>query len=405
MKKWLKENVPFPVKMAIKRQLAALGRLQNRRITGWNSEALLQSLQADLDLEQVKEFAKSLTVPAVTRQIKISIIIPVFNKAEFTLQCFRSLLPQLNLDETEIIIVNNASTDKTTELLTYFKEYLHIVNNESNLGFVEACNKGAAKAQGRFLIFLNNDTVILDGWQDALVETAEQSEDVGVVGSLLLYPTGKVQEAGGIVWKDGQTFHHGWGGSPEDHRFTFARDVDFCSGASLLIKKELFDSLGGFDTRFAPAYYEDVDLCFGARSAGYRVIFQPASRIVHFEGATAGRDVSSGFKQYQKVNESKFYDKWKSVLDKEHFVWEKSNIERAAHRKPERALIVFDDRVPTPDLDAGSARMFFILKLLSRHYRVLFVYKNNAPSDRYERSLWQVGVETAELIHYRKLLK
>src|SRR3954452_13226003 len=220
---------------------------------------------------------------------------------------------------------------------------------------------------------------------------------------MLLYPNGRIQEAGAIVWKDGYADHYGWGQSPDDRRFNFARDVDYCSAASLLIRKELFDQLGGFDKLFAPAYYEDIDLCFGVRSLGKRVVYQPASRVIHFEGATAGRVVRVGMKQFQELNREKFSNKWRAVLEREHFDRNVKNVRRAANRKRGTSIVVFDDRVPTPDKDAGSARMFQILKTLARIGPTVFVSLKPLPD--YERLLWKEGVETANAVDSVRLLK
>jgi cellulose synthase/poly-beta-1,6-N-acetylglucosamine synthase-like glycosyltransferase len=211
---------------------------------------------------------KKIDAAQIDRTPRASIIIPVFNKAEFTFQCLRSLLREVDLNETEIIVVNNASTDETAELLARFGKLIHVINNEENRGFVDACNQGADVARGRHLVFLNNDAVVLTGWLDELIQTIETDETIGAVGSLFLYPDGRVQEAGAILWRDGSAFHYGWGGAADDPRFSFARDVDYCSGASLLVRRDLFQQLGGFDRRYAPAYYEDADICFGVRSLG-----------------------------------------------------------------------------------------------------------------------------------------
>src|SRR5436309_3300019 len=143
-------------------------------------------------------------------------------------------------------------------------------------------------------VFLNNDTVVLPGWLKALVETIERDERAGAVGSLFLYPDGRIQEAGAILWSNGEAFHYGWGRSPDDRRFTFAREVDYCSGASLLVRKDLFQRLGGSDRRYAPAYYEDADIAMGVRSLGYEVVYQPLSRLVQHESATDDTDARTG---------------------------------------------------------------------------------------------------------------
>ncbi|HJR08930.1 MAG TPA: glycosyltransferase [Pyrinomonadaceae bacterium] len=335
-----------------------------------------------------------------------SIIIPVFNKVDFTFQCLRSLLGEIDFDETEVIVVNNASTDETAGLLARFQNLITIITNEENLGFVDACNQGAARARGRYLVFLNNDTVVLPGWLKHLRETVEGDASVGAVGSMFLYEDGRVQEAGAGIWQNGAAFHYGWGGSAEDRRYNFAREVDYCSGASLLVRRDLFERLGGFDRRYAPAYYEDVDICFGIRSLGYKVVYQPMSRIVHYEGATAGRDTTAtGFKRYQTINREKFVEKWREVLERENLPEDHLRAEEASNRKRAPRIIIFDERIPTPDRDAGSARMMFILKSLVRWSRPVFVPLNRPHGIEYERLLWKEGIETANIIEYPRLLR
>lgn len=338
--------------------------------------------------------------------IQSSIIIPVFNKAEFTFQCITSLMQQIDFSENEVIVVDNASTDETGRVLSHFENFVRVIRNEENRGFVDACNQGAAVARGKYLLFLNNDTKVLPGWLDHLVETIESNPASGAVGSMFLYPDGSIQEAGAIVWKNGEAHHYGWGASPDDRRFNFAREVDYCSAASLLIKKEIFQQLGGFDRRFAPAYYEDVDLCFGVRSLGYRVIYQPMSRLVHYEGVTAGGDTAKGVKHFQITNREKFVEKWREVLEKEHLEKHLKRLDEAADRNRGRPkIIVFDERVPSPDRDAGSARMFVILKTLAKWSHVIFVPFNRPQGIQYEQALWKEGIETANAEDYRRLLK
>ncbi|MGI9067510.1 MAG: glycosyltransferase [Pyrinomonadaceae bacterium] len=337
--------------------------------------------------------------------VQTSIIIPVFNKAEFTLQCIRSLLQEIDLNEHEVIVVDNASTDQTEQVLAHFVNIVRLIRNEENRGFVDACNQGAAAAHGKYLLFLNNDTEVLPGWLNHLVETIEANPENGAVGSMFLYPDGSIQEAGAIVWKNGEAHHYGWGASPDDRRFNFAREVDYCSAASLLITKEIFQRLGGFDRRFAPAYYEDIDLCFGVRSLGFKVIYQPMSRVVHYEGATAGRDTAKGIKHFQILNREKFVDKWRDILEREHLEKNLKRLQEAAHRRQLSSVVVFDERVPSPDRDAGSARMFWILKSLRQWCHVVFVPFYGAKGTEYEQALWKEGIETADPVDYRRLLR
>jgi len=343
--------------------------------------------------------------PDPSRPVTASVIIPVFNKAEFTFQCLRSLVREVDFGETEVIVVDNASTDETPELLSHFEGFVRVIRNDENRGFVDACNQGAAASRGRYLVFLNNDTVVLPGWLEALVETAERDQTAGAVGSMFLYPDGRIQEAGAVVWSNGEAFHYGWGRSPEDRRFTFAREVDYCSGASLLVRRELFERLGGFDRRYAPAYYEDTDLCMGVRSLGYRVVYQPHSRLYHFEGGTAGTDTRTGFKRYQLINRDKFYDKWRAVLGRDHHPQDPARAERAANRRWGTQVAVFDDRIPTPDRDAGSLRMLHILRALSGWCHPVLITTSKQVWPEYERMLWKEGVETAPALDFRRLMR
>jgi GT2 family glycosyltransferase len=349
--------------------------------------------------------AEGPAAPEPGRPVTASVIIPVFNKVEFTFQCLRSLVREVDFGETEVIVVDNASADETPELLSHFGSFVRVIRNDENRGFVDACNQGAAVARGRYLVFLNNDTVVLPGWLTALVETAERDETAGAVGSLFLYPDGRIQEAGAGVWSNGEAFHYGWGRSPEDRRFTFAREVDYCSGASLLVRRELFERLGGFDRRYAPAYYEDTDLCMGVRSLGYRVVYQPHSRLYHFEGGTAGTDTRTGFKHYQVVNRDKFFDKWRAVLARDHHPPDPSRVERAANRRWDTQVAVFDDRTPTPDRDAGSTRMLYILRALSEWCHPVLITTSKQVWPEYEKLLWKEGVETAPALDFRRLMR
>ena len=361
---------------------------------------------ADFDLAaHLLAERKPARVPAAAN-VRTSIIIPIFNKAEFTFQCIGALIQEIDFSENEVMVVDNASTDQTEAVLTHFENIVRVISNEENRGFVDACNQGAAAARGKYLLFLNNDTKVLPGWLDHLVETITAHPENGAVGSMFLYPDGSIQEAGAIVWKNGEAHHYGWGASPDDRRFNFAREVDYCSGASLLIRKDLFDRLGGFDRRFAPAYYEDIDLCFGVRSLGLKVIYQPMSRLVHYEGVTAGGDTAKGVKHFQITNREKFVEKWRDVLERDHLEKNLKRIDEAADRNRGRPrIIVFDERVPSPDRDAGSLRMFLILKTLAKWCHVIFVPFNRPQSLDYERALWTEGIETADAVDYRRLLK
>ncbi|HEV7906003.1 MAG TPA: glycosyltransferase [Pyrinomonadaceae bacterium] len=437
MKKWLEENLPLSLKLALKRLLVAtvgalvslvaqvfnfgqrLLRLAARHgldiHKAWNVSPAHRFVPAQLPPFGAHDFlflsgalSAARTAPHTSDkqpQPRTSIVIPVFNNVEFTFQCLRSLLREIDFADTEVIVVNNASTDETTKLLSHFEGLVTVIDNAENRGLVDACNQGAATARGRYLLFLNHANVVLPGWLKHLLETIEGDAAIGAVGSMLLYADGRVREAGAFVWQNGREFHYGLGGSPGDRRYNFAREVDYCSGASLLVRRELFEQLGGFDPRYAPACYEDADICFGIRSLGCKVVYQPMSRLIHQEGATHGGDAGASFKRYQATNREKFVEKWREVLERENLPEDELRAREASNRKRAPSIIVFDERLPTPDRDAGSARMMFILKSLARWSRPVFVPLNRTHGVEYEQQLWKEGIETAHLVEYTRLLR
>lgn len=257
---------------------------------------------------------KLLHLPAVSNP-RVSIIIPIFNNVLYTYNCLLSLQQCDQHIAQEIILVDNASTDETEQLLSHLTSQCKIVQNQENTGFVQACRQGAELATGEFIILLNNDTQVTPNWLKNLLNIMQQHPKVGIVGSKLIYPDGRLQEAGGIIFNDASGWNYGRFQSPTHNLYNQDRPVDYCSGASLMIRRDLWQHIGGFDLRYAPAYYEDTDLCFAVRQAGYQVIYCHNSIVVHYEGITAGTDVSSGYKRYQLINQQKFQQKWQTVLN------------------------------------------------------------------------------------------
>jgi glycosyltransferase involved in cell wall biosynthesis len=251
-------------------------------------------------------------------------------------------------------------------------------------------------ARGKFLVFLNNDTTVTDGWLSALRETFEFEPQAGLVGSKLVYPDGRLQEAGGIIWRDGSGWNRGKFQDPTKPEFNYLREVDYCSAASLMIPTALFSELGGFDPKYAPAYYEDTDLAFKVRQSGRKVLYQPLSVVLHYEGITCGTETSTGTKQYQEVNRATFTTAWRAVLSDKP---ENGDLVAFDSAKPgKKRILVIDHHLPMPDRDSGSLRMFKILSILYRlGHHVTFLPDNLADIPSYADKLRERGIE---VVHY-----
>ena len=324
----------------------------------------------------------------------VSIIIPVANQFNYTYNCLKSIHKNSG-DKVayEIIIANDSSDDITVDLEKIVSN-ISVVTTTEKSGFIKNCNHAAKQARGKYTLFLNNDTQVQENWLLPLVELAEKDSTIGIVGSKLLFENGKLQEAGGVVWDDGSAWNYGRMNDPSLPEFNYVKEVDYVSGAALIIKTEIWKELNGFDESFAPAYCEDSDLCFSARKLKYKVMYQPVSSIVHFEGITCGNDISTGQKQYQAVNQKKFYEKWKTVLQKEHFP-NGTNIFLARDRiRHKKTLLVIDHHVPQHDRDAGSRTVFQYLKLfIDVGFNVKFLGDNFLPPNHYTKILEQIGIE------------
>jgi GT2 family glycosyltransferase/2-polyprenyl-3-methyl-5-hydroxy-6-metoxy-1,4-benzoquinol methylase/prefoldin subunit 5 len=320
----------------------------------------------------------------------VSIVIPVYNQVHYTYQCLKSLKGSSSV-AFEVIVYDNASVDETVDMLNKISN-IKVIKDQENRGFVAACNGGAKCARGEYVLLLNNDTRVSSGWLEALLEPFADPS-VGAVGGKLIYPDGRLQEAGGIIWQDGSGWNYGNGDNPELPQYCYRKEVDYCSAACLVVLKRLWQDIGGFDKRYEPAYYEDTDLCFSIRKRGYKVVFQPDAHVLHYEGATAGTDVSQGFKRFQQINLDKFREKWGEVLSSAHFSGP-GQLYLARERGPRMRALVVDHYVPTYDKDSGSLRMFRLLKILSDiGYKVCFWPENRVKSQPYTEKLQQMGVE------------
>lgn len=323
--------------------------------------------------------------------VRTSLIIPVHGKLDYTLACLRAVLASGLPEGTEVIVIDDASPDDSGEVLSRIPG-LRYQRNAANLGFVGSCNAGAALARGDMLVFLNNDTTPRAGWLPALLGTFAQHPDTGMAGAQLVYPDGRLQESGGIVFADGSGWNYGRFENPQHPAYTFVREVDYCSGAAIALPRALFQRLGGFDERYAPAYYEDTDLAMQVREAGLKVRVQPAAVVVHHEGITAGTDTGSGIKAYQIRNQGRFVERWSEAL-RRHPAPGQDPVYAAQHRARARMLVI-DATTPMPDRDSGSLRLFELLRLLVEEgCAVSFMPENGLDDGHYTQALRDLGIE------------
>lgn len=335
---------------------------------------------------------ETLIFPAYKNPL-VSIVIPVYNQFEYTYECLRSILRNTTDTEYEILIADDGSSDLTREVDKIVRN-IRVVRSDVNLRFLRNCNHAAEHAMGEYIYFLNNDTQVQVGWLSSLMDTMRKDISIGMAGSKLVYADGRLQEAGGIIWQDGRAWNYGRMEDPEASQFNYVKEVDYISGAAILIRTSLWREIGGFDERFAPAYNEDSDLAFEVRKHGYKVVYQPESVVVHFEGVSNGTDTTSGQKSYQVINTAKFCEKWRDVLAREQLPNGEDVFLARDRGMGKKTILVIDHYVPHYDRDAGSKTVFQYLRLFTAAgMNVKFIGDNFFRHEPYTTSLQQMGIE------------
>jgi GT2 family glycosyltransferase/glycosyltransferase involved in cell wall biosynthesis len=305
-----------------------------------------------------------------------TIIIPVYGQLGYTLNCLDSLRTHASRHTAEVLVIDDASPDATAAALLRIAGITWHRNAE-NLGFLRSCNAAARLARGRVLVLLNNDTRVLPGFLDALLDTLATRPRAGLAGAKLLFPDGALQEAGAIVWRDGSAWNYGRNDDPNRPDYCHARPCDYVSGAAIAIPRALWHTIGGFDEHFAPAYCEDSDLAFRLRAAGHEAWYQPAARAIHYEGRTSGTDTTSGVKAHQVTNTARLFLRWRDTLAAHRPNGEATYFERL--RGVQRRALVVDATTPTPKQDAGSITTTLTLRL----FQELGYHTHYTPQDNF----------------------
>ncbi len=310
-------------------------------------------------MEEFFAGSEKLRFPA-TANPSLSVLLVFHGQAHLSLLCLYALLENADVP-FELIIVDNASGDRTDELLDRL-EHVKLIRNADNRGFVKAVNQGAELAAGEFLLLLNNDAFIEPGALGSALDVLREDAGAGAVGGRIALLDGTLQEAGNIIWRDGSCAGYGRGGNPEDGAFRFRREVDYCSGAFLMFRTAQFRELGGFDESFAPAYYEESDFCLRLRQRGLRVIYQPKARLRHYEFASAGGMESAA--AMQEKNRALFRAKHAAFLERRPNP-DPARIVHARAGNDHPNVLLIDDAVPHASLGSGYPRCRHIVRLLA----------------------------------------
>ncbi|MDQ5871087.1 MAG: glycosyltransferase family 2 protein [Acidobacteriota bacterium] len=336
-----------------------------------------------------------LTFPVVPRPA-VSIVMPTYGGWEWVERSLTAVTE--NTDPCyEMILVDNASPDGLAERLAAEVRNARLVRNVVNRGFGCANNQGAAYATGAALLFLNSDAFVHPGWLPPLLERLEQDDRTAAVGPRILNTDGSLQEAGSLLFQNGYSQFYGFGDEATRPEYRFARRVDYASAVCLLVRRRDFWEVGGFDAVYAPAYFEDVDLCLALAARGLATVYEPRSTVTHVRGAS-GDEQTAG--EYWSRNLPVFEKRWSDVLaSRPAFPADEKDLRARIAARDVRApvrLLVAADRFSEP-ASAFEPRVLWLLRELATLYpdsRVTLLSPGDAPAGLLE-PLAALGIEVA----------
>lgn len=259
----------------------------------------------------LEDVLSSLRFPPALKP-RVSILIPVFNELAYTLECLLSLQKYAFDEAFEVVIADDASTDPQVLRLAEIPN-LKVIRQSANLGFLGNCNAAYQSTRGEYILLLNNDAQFLNPVAHALMGCLDNNSLLGGAGPKMIYPNGRLQEAGCSIDSRGDTQMIGLFKDPEEPSANYERDTHYISGAALMVRRSLVgDTL--FDERYIPAYCEDTDLCLRIWSQGSRIRYCPDAVVAHHLSVSTGRQSVARRLQLVARNRGKLEEKWKDLL-------------------------------------------------------------------------------------------
>jgi O-antigen biosynthesis protein len=341
------------------------------------------------------EAGMHVTIPAHDEPV-VSVVMVLYGGWQIARRAIRDLVDNTS-QPFELLLVDNASPDSTQVRVQEEVVGGKLIVNETNRGFGNASNQGAEAARGRYVCFLNSDALVLPGWLEPLLETLESDPSNGAVVPLFLNEDGSIQEAGSVIDSIGYAHAVGSGADPSQLEYRFRREVDFGSAACLLVGRDVFTEVGGFDPCYEPAYFEDVDLCFKLRRRGLRTMYEPRSRVVHVRFGSGDAETA---RRLMEANRHIFVERWNERLAQRPRLLEVAQYPRqmfaARDADALERFLVIDDRVPHHDRGSGDPRMSQLLNELAGLWpsaRITLLAADGAEAEQYAEPLLDRGIE------------